>query len=199
MTVYDEANEKNNKYSRSGPVRCGGSKNKDGNFDYVMYDLQSCFGGAHWCYNDMKYKVSLQSVIRFYASLLGCGTNVEDYMWELIPEFEKLHILRRREDGEIALDIPALTFDEAKIWNEAMQGIREELVSIMGEELGDVWSSWTHKIPKHVEGREHFLHDGALAVFSIAVMLAISEKKLIPYSFEVGKTPIIFIEYRKNQ
>lgn len=199
MIVYDGVNEKNDKYSRSGPVRCGGSKNGDGNFDYVMRDLQSVFGGAHWCYADMKYKVSLQNVGSFYASLMGCDTKVEGYMTELIPEFEKLHILRRRDDGEIVLDIPALTFDEARVWNEAMKKIREELVSLMGEELASVWRSWTHKIPKHVDGREHFLHYGALTAFSTAVMLAISEKNLIPYDFEVGKTPIIFLEYRKNQ
>ena len=199
LTVYDEVNEKNNKYNRSGPAQCGGSKDRGGKFDYVMHDLQSVFGGAHWCYDDMKYKVSLQSVVRFYASLLGCDTKVEGYMTELIPDFEKLHILRRREDGEIVLDIPALTFDESKLWNEAMKKICEELVSLMGEELASVWLSWTHKIPKHVDGREHFIHDGALAVFSIAVMLAISEKNLIPYNFEVGKTPIIILEYRKNK
>ena len=199
LTVYDEVNEKNNKYNRSGPAQCGGSNDRDGKFDYVMHDLDSCFGGAHCHYGDMKYKVSLQSVVRFYASLLGCGTKVEGYMTELIPEFERLHILRRREDGEIVLDIPALTFDESKLWNEAMKKICEELVSLMGEDLASVWRSWTHKIPKHVDGREHFIHDGALAVFSIAVMLAISEKKLIPYDFEVGKTPIIILEYRKNK
>ena len=199
LKVYDEANEIIDKYNRSGPVRCGGSKNGDGNFDYVMRDLQSVFGGAHWCYADMKYKVSLQNVGSFYASLLGCDTKVEGYMTELIPEFERLHILRRRDDGEIVLDIPALTFDEARVWNEAMKKIREKLVSLMGEELASVWLSWTHKIPKHVDGREHFLHYGALASFSTAVMLAISEKNLIPYDFEVGKTPIIFLEYRKNQ
>ena len=39
----------------------------------------------------------------------------------------------------------------------------------------------------------------ALKAFSIAAMLAISERKLIPYAYEVGETPIIFLEYHKKQ
>ncbi len=199
LCVSDNAEKDMVKYERSGPAHVGCSKNNDGNFDCKMYDLQSCFGGAHWCYADMKYKVSLEDVIRFYASLVGCDLPRKDYMFELIPEFEKLHIIRRRDDGEITLDIPALTFDEAKLWNDAMKKIREELVLIMGEEIRALWESWTHKIPKHVDGREHFLHDRAAGALSVAVMLSIAEKDLIPYKFEIGKTPIIFLEYRKNK
>ncbi|MBQ8408056.1 MAG: sigma-70 family RNA polymerase sigma factor [Clostridia bacterium] len=199
LTVSEHDEKRDSKYIRSGPVHVGCSKNNDGNYDCKMYDLQSCFGEAHWGYDNMKCKVSLQSAVRFYASLVGCNVHVDNYVSDLIPDFEKLHILRRRDDGEIALDIPALTFEEARLWNDAMKKIREELFAIMGDEVKQLWNSWTHKIPMHVDGREHFLHDSAVKVFSVATMLAITEKKLMPYKVEVGKTPIIFVEYRKNE
>lgn len=199
LKVSDYGEKRDCKYSCSGPVRVGCSKNNDGIYDCKMYDLESCFGTAHGSYSVMKYNVSLQSVARFYASLVGCDVLVDPYMAELVPEFEALHILRRREDGEIALDIPALSFEESKLWNEAILGARAELYNIMKDDLTGVWNSWTNKIPAHVDGREHFLHDGALSAFSIAVLLEISEKKLIPYGYEVGKTPIIFLEYRKKK
>jgi len=198
LTASDHGEARDSKYSRSGPVHVGCSKNNDGNFDCKMYDLNSCFGEAHWQYSVMKYNVSLQSVARFYASLAGCDVQVDNYMAELVPEFEKLHILRRRESGEITLDIPALTFDESKLWNDAIKVIRDELYELMKTDLSRLYNEWTHRVPLYVDGREYFIHEGALKAFSIAAMLAISERKLIPYSYEVGKTPIIFLEYRKK-
>ena len=199
LTVSDYGEARDSKYSRSGPVQVGCSKKNDGTYDCKMYDLNSCFGEAHWSYSVMKYNVSLQSVARFYASLVGCDVPVDSYMAELVPEFEELHILRRKEDGEIALDIPALTFAEARVWDEAIRKIRDELFDLLKDDLTYAWNAWTHKVPAHVDGREHFLHEGALKAFPVAAMLAISKRKLIPYAYEVGKTPIIFLEYRKNE
>lgn len=199
LTVSDHGEARDCKYSRSGPVNVGCCKNNDGKFDCKMYDLNSCFGEAHWRYSAMKYNVSLQSVARFYASLAGCDVQVDSYMAELVPEFEKLHVLRRGENGEIALDIPALTFDESRLWNDAIKVIRDELYELMKTDLTRVYCEWTHKVPSYVDGREYFIHDGALKAFSIAAMLAISERKLIPYAYEVGETPIIFLEYQKKQ
>ena len=97
-----------------------------GIYNCKMHDMESCFGGAHWQYPNMKYNVSLQSVVRFYASLVGCDVPVDKHMAEVVPELEALHILRRKEDGSLALDIPAMPFDESKLWKEEHQLLKEK-------------------------------------------------------------------------
>ena len=113
LTIYEHGQKRDNPYDGSGPVCVGYSKSSDGKYDCQMFDCQSLFGDAHWAYNQFKYRCSLQSILRFYASLLPCDVKTDnELLYELIPEFEKLCILKRSDDGEIRLDIPALPFTE---------------------------------------------------------------------------------------
>ena len=57
LTVSDYGEARDSKYSCSGPVQVGCSKKNDGTYDCKMYDLNSCFGEAHWRYSVMKYNV----------------------------------------------------------------------------------------------------------------------------------------------
>ena len=139
--------------------------------------------------------------MRFYASVLDCGVVTDSkVIHELIPEFEKLCILKRREDGEIALDIPALTFDETKnYWRPASSEIKKELFALLSDDLQRLWLSRKNRVPKHVDEAEYFVHKGALGAFSTALLLELVKQGLLPYPVTLGKTPIIFVEYRKEK
>lgn len=196
-----EPDEGLNKYDRSGPVSVCYSAENDGMLNCKMFDLQTCFGDTHWMYGTFKYKCQLQSILRFYASFLPSGVKTDkDVLNELIPEFEKLHILKRREDGEIVPDIPALTFEEsAQHFDPAMDKMKTELFDLLHAELEEVWANTKNKVPKYVDGRDYYLHTGALGAYVVAQLLAITEKKLLPYPVTVGETPIIFVQYKRSE
>ncbi len=200
-TVYENGQRRDSIYESSGPVLVNYSADNDGNNTCQMFDFQSVFGDAHWAYAKMKYKLSMQTVLRFYASLLPCDAKPDNNMiYELIPDFEKLHILRRLENGEIALDIPALTFDEVKCWNQKIAEIRKELKDLLGDELKKLWSTQKNKAPKHIDYPEYYKYlDSSLMAYVTAQLLSIVKKGLLPYQIEIGKTPIIYIAYRKKQ
>ena len=201
VTVYEHGQRHDNPYDGSGPVQVSYSQNNDGKNDCQLFDCQSLFGDAHWAYNEFRYKCSLQSILRFYASFLPCDVKTDNkLLYELIPEFEKLCILTRGENGEMKLDIPALPFDEVtNYWDPAEKEIKKELLALLSGELAKLWENTKHRVPKHVDEYECFEKEGILGAFSIAQMLAIVKKGLLPYPVTMGKTPIIFIEYRKNR
>lgn len=200
VTVYAHNQMRDNPYDGSGPVYVGYSANNDGKFDCQMFDCQSLFGDAHWAYNQFKYKCSLQSILRFYASLLPCDVKTDnELLYELIPEFEKLCILKRGADGEIKLDIPALPFTEVtEYWNPACKAIRKELFNFLSDDLRKLWAKTRNCVPKHVDEAEYFVHAGAMRAYVTAQLLAIVRKELLPYPVVVGKTPLIYIAYRKK-
>ncbi len=200
VTVYAHNQMQDNPYDGSGPVYVGYSANNDGKFDCQMFDCQSLFGDAHWAYNQFKYKCSLQSILRFYASLLPCDVKTDnELLYELIPEFEKLCILKRGADGEIKLDIPALPFTEVtEYWNPACKAIRKELFDLLSDDLCRLWAKTRNCVPKHVDKAEYFVHAGAVRAYPKAQLLAIVHKELLPYPVIVGKTPLIYIAYRKK-
>ena len=200
VTVYAHNQMRDNPYDGSGPVYVGYSANNDGKFDCQMFDCQSLFGNAHWAYNQFKYKCSLQSILRFYASLLPCDIKTDNQLlYELIPEFEKLCILKRGVDGEIKLDIPALPFTEVtEYWNPACKAIRKELFDLLSDDLRKLWAKTRNCVPKHVDEAEYFVHAGAMRAYVTAQLLAIVHKELLPYPVVVGKTPLIYIAYRKR-
>ena len=200
VTVYAHNQMRDNPYDGSGPVYVGYSANNDGKFDCQMFDCQSLFGDAHWAYSQFKYKCSLQSIIRFYASLLPCDVKTDnELLYELIPEFEKLCILKRGTDGEIKLDIPALPFTEVtEYWNPACKAIRKELFDLLSDDLRKQWAKTKNSVPKHVDEAEYFVHAGAMRAYVTAQLLAIVHKELLPYPVVVGKTPLIYIAYRKK-
>ncbi len=198
-TIYENDQPRDNIYETSGPVLVNYCADNDGENTCQMYDCQSLFGDAHWAYSKFKYKVSLQTILRFYASLLPCDVTPDNHMiYELIPELEKLHILRRDEDGKATLDIPALPFDEVKIWNPAIMAITKELQDVLGDELIKIWQNRKNKVPKHIDCPEHFTHASALGAYQMAQLVAIVKKGLMPYHVDIGKTPLIYIAYRKN-
>ena len=200
VTVYDHGQMRNNPYDGSGPVSVGYSAGNDGKFDCQMFDCQSFFGDAHWAYSQFKYKCSLQSILRFYASLLPCDVKTDnELLYELIPEFEKLSILKRDADGEIRLDIPALPFTEATVyWNPACKAIGKELFDLLSDDLRKLWAKTGNRVPKHVDEAKYFVHAGAMGAYVKAQLLAIVHKELLPYPVIVGKTPLIYIAYRKK-
>lgn len=200
VTVYAHNQMRDNPYDGSGPVYVGYSANNHGKFDCQMFDCQSLFGDAHWAYSQFKYKCSLQSILRFYASLLPCDVKTDnELLYELIPEFEKLCILKRGADGEIKLDIPALPFTEVtEYWNPACKAIRKELFDLLSDDLRKQWAKTKNSVPKHVDEAEYFVHAGAMRAYVTAQLLAIVHKELLPYPVVVGKTPLIYIAYRKK-
>ncbi len=200
VTVYAHNQMRDNPYDGSGPVYIGYSANNDGKFDCQMFDCQSLFGDAHWAYSQFKYKCSLQSILRFYASLLPCDVKTDnELLYELIPEFEKLCILKRGADGEIKLDIPALPFTKVtEYWNPACKAIRKELFNLLSDDLHKLWAKTRNCVPKHVDEAEYFVHAGAMRAYVTAQLLAIVRKELLPYPVVVGKTPLIYIAYRKK-
>ena len=200
VTVYAHNQMRDNPYDGSGPVYVGYSANNDGKFDCQMFDCQSLFGDAHWAYNQFKYKCSLQSILRFYASLLPCDVKTDnELLYEVIPEFERLCILKRGADGEIKLDIPALPFTEVtEYWNPACKAIRKELFDLLSDDLRKQWAKTKNSVPKHVDEAEYFVHAGAMRAYVTAQLLAIVRKELLPYPVVVGKTPLIYIAYRKK-
>ena len=200
VTVYEHDQMRNNPYDGSGPVCVGYSTNHDGKFDCQMFDCQSLFGDAHWAYSQFKYKCSLQSILRFYASLLPCDVKTDnELLYELIPEFEKLCILKRGTDGEIKLDIPALPFTEVtEYWNPACEAIKKELFDLLSDDLRRLWAKTKNHVPQHVDEAKYFVHAGAMGAYIKAQLLAIVHKELLPYPVVVGKTPLIYIAYRKK-
>lgn len=201
LTVSDSGQKRNIKYSTSGPVYVGYSKNNDGRFDCQMFDCQSLFGDAHWAYQGFKYKCSLQSIARFYASFLPSGIETDNkLLYELIPQFERLCILKRGDDGEIRLDIPALTFDEVtNHWNPVINNVKNELEAMLSDGLKRLWASNKNRVPKHVDEADYFAYSGKMGAYVKAQLLAVTEHGLLPYPVTVGKTPLIYVAYRKNE
>lgn len=190
LSEYDE--KRDSKYMSSGPVHVGYGKN------YTMYDFQSVFGDAHWAYGKMKYTVNVRQALSLYA-YLHCGKEKPEstVLPELIPEFEKLFIIRKDESGKACLDVPVLSFGEYNgYWRPAIKKLTKELDGMIGEKLKEIWLATKNRVPKHVDGREHFLHDGALGAYIVAQLLEITEQGLLPYRITVGKTPIIMVAYR---
>ena len=200
VTVYEHGQRRDNPYDGSGPVQVSYSQKNDGKNDCQLFDCQSLFGDAHWAYQDFRYKCSLPSILRFYASFLPCDVKTDNnLLYELIPEFEKLCILKRGEDGKIKLDIPALPFDEVTTyWNPAEKEIKKELLALLSGELAKLWENTKHRVPKHVDEAAYFTHAGALMAYTKAQMLAIVKQNLLPYPVVLGKTPLIYIAYRKK-
>ena len=200
LTVYDHGQKRDIPYDGSGPVHVGYSPSGDGQYACQLFDCQSLFGDAHWAYRRFKYQCTLPSILRFYASFLPCDVKTDnELLYELIPEFEKLGILARDERGEVRLDIPALPFDEVTAyWNPACEALRKELNALLGSELGALWGKTRNRVPKHVDEASHFTHAGALGAYVMAQLVAIVKQGLLPFPAVIGKTPLIYVAYRRK-
>lgn len=199
--IFENGQERNNIYDGSGPVYIGYSKEGNGICNCQMLDCQSIFGEAHWAYQRLKYNCSLPSILRFYASFLPCDVKPDSgLLYELVSEFEKLNILRRDIDGELRLDIPALTFEEEnEYWNPACEQIKKELLELLSRDLKKLWCNNKIRVPKHVDEAHFFQNAGALMAYVKAQLLVIVNQGLMPYPVIVGKTPLIYITYRKKE
>lgn len=200
VTLYGRSQKRDNPYDGSGPVYVGCRVNNDGKFACQMFDCQSLFGDSHWAYNQFKYRCSLQSILRFYASLLPCNVKTDnELVYELIPEFEKLCILKRDADGKIKLDVPALPYSEiTEYWDPACEEIKKELFNLLSDDLRRLWTKTKNRVPKHVDEAEYFVHAGTMGAYVKAQLLAIVNKEFLPYPVIVGKTPLIYIAYQKK-
>lgn len=201
LTVWEQWQKRDSVYDGSGPLHVGYKKEGQKGYACKMYDFQSVFGETHWAYPSFKYRCNNLSILRFYASFLDCGVTADSkVIYELIPDFERLCILKRKENGEAVLDIPALTFEETKnYWRPASSEIKKELFALLSDDLQRLWLSRKNRVPKHVDEAEYFVHKGALGAFSAALLLELVKQGLLPYPVTLGKTPIIFIEYRKEE
>lgn len=201
LTVRERDRARGIKYDGSGPVVVGYAKDSGGKRLLQMFDCQSFFGDAHWAYNKFKYKMSLQSILRFYGSFLRSDIKPDGQLiFELIPEFEKLRILKRDESGAVKLDIPALPFDEVKkFWNPVCEEIKKDLTALLSDDIKELWLRWKNKVPRHIDAAEHFIHSGAVGAYVKAQLEAVVKSGLFPYEIEIGKAPLIYIAYEKEQ
>ena len=191
------------KYSGSGPVKVNhvAYPKKEGDRPErmaMMLDYQSLFGDGHWRYNTMKYFFGLQGILKFYASLFTDKVKPEDdRIYELIPEFEDMGVLHRAESGEIKPDFPALPFDEWDRWEAALNALVPTMMEAISAPIKALVRRTVNRVPDHVDGREAYLHDGALGCLIPATMKALAEDGLIP-NVVMGKTPVILVVYNPS-
>ena len=166
----------------------------------MVYDCNSLFGDAHMAYDvKLPFKCKSSSIMRLFASFFTDHVKTDvPQLYEALPVFEEMHILRRDENGKLQADIPGLTFkDNMELLEPVKKAVYEELKPLLAEDLRHVWEQYTNRVPAHVDMREHFLHAGALNAYVPAQMLAIVEQGLFPYPVTVGETPIILVLYRE--
>ena len=70
---------------------------------------------------------------------------------------------------------------------------------ILLDELKKVVENRRVKVPGHVDGAQYYEHDGALGAYTTAQLIAIAEQGLMPYRVEIGKTPLIYLIYKKEE
>ncbi|MBE6585792.1 MAG: RNA polymerase sigma factor [Ruminococcaceae bacterium] len=192
--IYREQRVGRHHLETSGPYCCR-HETKDGKV-YGMNDYQSLFGDAHWAYERLSERFSMQEVCAFYASLTPAKiSSASERIYTEVEAFEKLHILRRNEAGEVVLDIPYMDYDAyhpfAVKLNESLSKVKDLLMPYVRWLEGE----WVNDVPDYVDGRELYLHQGALKCLTVLTMKAIVDKGLLPVPVKVGETPIIVVFY----
>ena len=204
-TVYEYGQTPNShKYSCSGPARVNYVKppEREGEMPVqksMMMDFQSFFGDTHWNYGQMKHSFSIVEISKFYASFMTDTVKPSDpRIYELVPEFEAMHILRRDEDGEIKLDVPAMPLAEWDRWEAALGELTPAVIEAIGEPIKALAARRVNRVPAHVDGRGAYLHDGALGCLILATMKALSDGGYIP-DVVMGSTPVILATYTHGE
>jgi RNA polymerase sigma-70 factor (ECF subfamily) len=204
-TVYEYGTELYaHKYSCSGPVRINYVKppEREGELPMqmaMMMDYQSLFGTTHWNYGRMKYSFGLNEILKLYASFMTDTVKPADHrIFELIPEFEKMRILRRDDGDEIRLDIPAMTLAEWDRWEAALRSLVSAAMEAVGEPIKALIGRTVNRVPDHVDGRTAYLHTGAMGCLIPATMKALAENGCIP-DVVMGETPVILVVYNDGQ
>lgn len=200
-TVYDYGQEPcSHKYSCSGPVQVNYVKHpeQEGEIPVRMamtLDYQSLFGNSHWHYGRMKHAFSHTEILKLFASFMTDTVKPYDpRIYELVPEFEGMHILCRDGDGETRLDIPAMTFAEWDRWEAALQSLTSAVTEAVGEPIKALIARTLNRVPDHVDGRTAYLHAGATGCLIPATMKALAENGCIP-DVVMGETPVILVVY----
>ena len=192
------------KYSCSGPVKVNYVKPPEceGALPLqmgMMMDYQSLFGATHWNYGRMKHSFGVNEILRFYASFMTDEIKPADpRIYELVPEFEKMHILHRNRDGEIKLDIPTMTFAEWDRWEAALKALTAAVIEAVGESVKALIARTVNRVPDHVDGRTAYLHTGAMGCLIPATMKALAENGCIT-DVVIGETPVILVVYNDGQ
>ena len=204
-TVYEYGTELNaHKYSCSGPVRINYVKppEREGELPMqmaMMMDYQSLFGTTHWNYRRMKYSFGLNEILKLYASFMTDTVKPADHrIFELIPEFEKMRILRRDEGDEIRLDIPAMTLAEWDRWEAALRSLVPAAMEAVGGPIKALIGRTVNRVPDHVDGRTAYLRAGSTGCLIPATMKALAENGCIP-DVVMGETPVILVVYNDGQ
>ena len=198
-TACENNSRRNIKYESSGPVSVSCFSESDNSFICRLQDKQSLFGSAHWAYNGFKYKLSLQAIARFYASLVPeCSIAPNDNrVYDLVPDFEKLHIVKTDKNGKVLLDIPYLPEEITQsLFYPAITRMYKEIIEFVRADLERLCNANKRRVPKHVDGSGHCETQWLLRAYPLAVMEEIVNRGLMPYNVEIGKTPIIFLSYK---
>lgn len=201
-TVYDYGREPaSHKYSCSGPVQVNHVKPPEQEGDIPMrlamtLDYQSLFGDAHWHYGRLKYAFSHMEILKLFASFMTDAVKPSDpRIYELIPELEAMHILRRNEQDEVRLDIPAMTFAEWDRWEAAVRALVPAAIAAIGEPIKALITATVNRVPNHVDGRTAYLRAGSTGCLIPATMKAMAENGCIP-DVVMGETPVILVVYQ---
>ena len=204
-TVYEYGTELYaHRYSCSGPVRINYVKppEREGELPMqmaMMMDYQSLFGNTHWNYGRMKYSFGLNEILKLYASFMTDTIGPADHrIFELIPEFEKMRILRRDDGDEIRLDIPAMTLAEWDRWEAALRSLVPAAMKAVGGPIKALIGRTVNRVPDHVDGRTAYLHTGAMGCLIPATMKAMADSGCIP-DVVMGETPVILVVYNDGQ
>jgi len=196
--IYREQRVGRHKLETSGPYCCR-HETKDGKV-YGMNDYQSLFGDAHWAYERLSERFSMQEVCAFYASLTPAKVSpVSERIYTEVEAFEKLHILRRNEAGEAVLDIPYMDYEVYRPFAVKLNEIISKVKDLLMPYFRRLEGEWVNGVPDYVDGRELYLHQGALKCLTVLTMKAIVDKGLLPVPVKVGETPIIVVFYGNSK
>ena len=165
----------------------------------MMMDYQSFFGDTHWNYGRMKHSFGITEILKFYSSFMTDAVKPSDpRIYELVPEFEGMHILCRDGNGEIKLDIPTMPFAEWDRWEAALNELTPSVMAAVDKPIKALAARRVNRVPAHVDGRSAYFHDGALGCLIPATMKAMVDQGYIP-NVVMGKTPVILVVYSQGE
>ncbi len=182
----------------SGPYCC--RHETDSTWAYGMNDYQSLFGDAHWGYNELPERFSMKEICAFYASMTPAKVRpASELIYTMVEEFEKLHILRRNEAGEAELDIPYMSYDDFYPFATTLNEVKGSIKNLLTPYYQRLRAERINFVPDYVDGREIYIHHGALNCMTVLTMKAIVDKGLLPVPVKIGETPIIVVFYGKGK
>ncbi|MBO5041946.1 MAG: RNA polymerase sigma factor [Clostridia bacterium] len=196
--TYRERGGERHVLETSGPYCC--RHETDGAWVYGMNDYQSLFGEAHWGYNEMSERFSMKEICAFYASMTPAKVRPSsELIYAKVEEFEKLHILRRNETGEVELDIPYMSYDDFRPFAVMLNEVMGSIKTLLDPYYQKLRAERVNYVPDYVDGREIYIHQGATRCLTVLTMKAIVDKGLLPVPVKIGETPIIVVFYGEKK